>query len=144
MASLPFGAEPEDTGEFMLGRIAVTPVFLESDGSIDPSTENWSPAQVEQVFSNIQTGLNWWTQLLATKSSVHSLEWVIDRTYVDNQPPISYEPINRNSNAYTLWVSEFLTDIGYASSPDIETNMHIQPRAASKMEYRLVVYHLRR
>jgi hypothetical protein len=123
MASLPFGAEPEDTGEFMLGRIAVTPVFLESDGSIDPSTEDWSPAQVEQVFSNIQTGLNWWTQLLATKSSVHTLEWVLDRTYVDNQPPISYEPINRNSNAYSLWVSEFLTDIGYASSPDLETNM---------------------
>lgn len=123
MASLPFGAEPEDTGEFMLGRIAVTPVFLESDGSIDPSTEDWSPAQVNQVFSNIQTGLNWWTQLLATKSSVHTLEWVIDRTYVDNQPPISYEPINRNSNAYSLWVSEFLTDVGFASSPDLETNI---------------------
>ena len=27
-AGLPFGAAPEDTGEFMLGRIAVTPVFL--------------------------------------------------------------------------------------------------------------------
>ena len=46
MASLPFGAEADDTGEFMLGRVAVTPVFLESDGSIDRSTENWTQSQI--------------------------------------------------------------------------------------------------
>lgn len=123
MASLPFGADPDDTGEFMLGRVAVTPVFLESDGSIDPSTENWSTGQINSVLSNIQTGLNWWTELLATKSSVHTLEWVIDTTYATTPKATSYEPIARTSNSYSLWIPEFLQDVGFASQPSLEANM---------------------
>jgi len=123
MATLPYGAEPDDTGEFMLGRIAVTPVFLESDGSIDASTENWTTGHINQVLNNIQTGLNWWNRLLATKSSVHTLEWVIDTTYTTNITPTPYEPIARNSNAYSLWVSEFLSDVGFSSSSVLEENI---------------------
>ena len=78
MATLPYGAEFDDTSEFLLGRVAVTPVFLESNGATDANTENWTPAQINQVLSNIQTGLNWWSQLLATKSSVHTLDFIID------------------------------------------------------------------
>ncbi len=123
MATLPYGAEADDTGEFMLGRVAVTPVFLESDGRIDANTENWTQGQINQVLSNIQTGLNWWTQLLATKSSVHTLEWVIDTTYTSTLTPTPYEPISRNSNAYTMWVSQFLSDVGFSAGPDIDTNV---------------------
>ncbi len=123
MATLPFGAQADDTGEFMLGRIAVTPVFLESDGSIDASTENWTPSQVNQVLSNIQTGLNWWSQLLATKSTVHTLEWVIDTTYATNLTPTPYEPIARNSNAYSIWVSKFLSDVGFAGNTNLDDNI---------------------
>ena len=123
MATLPFGAEPDDTAEFLLGRVAVTPVFLESDGTIDANTENWTPGHINQVLSNIQTGLNWWSQLLATKSSVHTLDWVIDTTYTSNLTPTPYEPISRTSNSYTLWVSKFLSDVGFASSPSLEDNV---------------------
>lgn len=123
MASLPFGATAEDTGEFMLGRVAVTPVLLESDGTIDPSTENWTPSHVAAVMNNVQTGLNWWTQLLQKESSVHTLEWVIDRSYADNRPSTPYEPINRTSNAYELWVSQFLSDIGFNQTNNLESNI---------------------
>ena len=64
-AGLPFGATSADTAEFFLGRIAVTPVFLESNGQIDPSTENWTSEQKAAVLGNIQTGLNWWKQLMS-------------------------------------------------------------------------------
>ncbi|MEQ1828368.1 MAG: protein containing Planctomycete extracellular domain protein, partial [Pirellula sp.] len=122
-AGLPFGAVPDDTGEFMLGRIAVTPVFLESNGQLDPSTENWTPSQKASVLSNIQTGLAWWKQLLATKSSVHSLDFVIDATYVDNPAETPYEPITRTSNAYIDWVSRFLVDEGFSESTQLESNV---------------------
>ncbi len=123
MATLPYGAEGDDTGEFMLGRIAVTPVFLESDGTIDANTENWTPGHINQVLNNIQTGLNWWTQLLATKSSVHTLDWVIDTTYTTKLTPTPYEPISRTSNSYSLWVSKFLSDVGFAGSSILEDNI---------------------
>ena len=122
-AGLPFGAVPEDTGEFMLGRIAVTPVFLESTGQIDPNTENWTPAQKTTVLNNIQSGLNWWKQLLATKSAIQSLDFVIDTTYVDTPAPTPFEPISRISNAYSDWVSQFLVDRGFSQSSQLDTNM---------------------
>ena len=121
--TLPFGAEPSDLGEFMLGRIAVTPILLESDGRIDNNTENWTPTHVAEVERNIRDGLQWWTELLATKSSLHNLDWVIDTTYINNRPATPYEPINRISNNFSLWVGQFLTDSGYASSNDLATNI---------------------
>jgi len=123
MATLPFGAEADDTGEFMLGRVAVTPVFLESDGSIDPSTENWTQSHIASVLNNIQTGLNWWTNLLATKSSIHTLQWVIDPLYATTPKSTPFEPISRNSNHYTQWVSRFLSDVGFSSGGGLMDNV---------------------
>lgn len=123
MASLPFGAAPEDTGEFMLGRVAVTPVFVESSGILDPSTEDWTPTHKAEVLQKIESGLDWWRQLLATKTSRHSLEFVIDRAFAD-QPFVSlYEPINRRSNDYQLFVNEFLVNRGFNQGAELETNM---------------------
>ena len=122
-AGLPFGATSADTAEYFLGRIAVTPVFLESNGQIDPSTENWTSEQKASVLGNIQTGLNWWKQLLATKSSVHTLDFVIDTTYVNSPAPTPYEPIARISNAYSDWVSQFLVDAGFSQSSQLDTNV---------------------
>jgi hypothetical protein len=122
-AGLPFGATAADTGEYLLGRIAVTPVFLESNGQIDQNTENWTSEQKATVLGNIQTGLNWWKQLLATKSSVHTLDFVIDSTYVNSPAPTPYEPISRISNSYSDWVSQFLVDSGFSESSQLETNV---------------------
>ena len=111
MTSMPFGASANDLGEYMLGRIAVTPVLLESDGSHDLNAEDWTPSHVATVMNNIQEGLNWWNRLLAKEAPIHNLEWVIDRTYVDTRLNTPYEPINRTSNAYELWVGRFLSDV---------------------------------
>jgi hypothetical protein len=124
MATLPYGAEHDDTGEFMLGRVVVTPVFLESDGTINPSTENWNTAQIRDVLNNIKVGLDWWKNLLATKSSVHTLDWVIDETsYAVFPKSTPYEPINLRSDAYAQWVPQFLQDIGYSSNVSIDANI---------------------
>ena len=85
MTALPFGAMPEDTGEFMLGDVHVTVVLMESNNSIDNGTitysaatnpprgpseeieytpENWTLAAKEAVKQNILEGLNWWKDTL--------------------------------------------------------------------------------
>lgn len=115
-AGQPFGAFEEDTGEFLLGKVAVTPVFLESNGEIDANTENWTSAHIQEVLQNIEVGLHWWVDTLATFHSVHSLEFVIDPTFATTPVATKYEPISRVSNDYSLWVQEFLTGAGYSSS----------------------------
>ncbi len=112
----PFGAFEEDTGEFMLGRVAVTPVFLESNGDTDTSTENWTQAHIEEVLGKIEEGLRWWVDTLATFESVHELEFVIDPLYAETPVETAYEPISRISNDYSLWVQDFLTEMGYSGN----------------------------
>ncbi len=123
MASLPYGAFEEDTGEFFLGRVAVTPVLLESNGAIDANTENWNSGHISQVLLNLQEGLQWWKDLLATKTSVHTLDFQIDTTFATTPVPSSYEGINRVSNDYALWVTEFLNGKGFNQSSSLEQNI---------------------
>ncbi|MCC6509729.1 MAG: protein containing Planctomycete extracellular domain protein, partial [Pirellulaceae bacterium] len=123
LASLPYGALEQDTGEFMLGRVAVTPVFLESNGQQDASTENWNPSLIQSTLQTIQTGVNWWVDLLADQGSLHSLEFVLDTTYATTPVATRYEPISRVSNDYSLWTEEFLAGVGFNQTSNFETNM---------------------
>ncbi len=100
----------------MLGRVAVTPIFLESNGQIDANTENWTQAHIADVLAKIEEGMQWWVDTLATFNSVHELEFVIDPVYAETPVATKYEPISRISNDFTLWVQEFLTERGYSNN----------------------------
>jgi hypothetical protein len=113
MTAAPLGAMPYDTGEFMLGRIAVTPVLVESNGAIDPNSEDWTTAEINQVLQNVRTGMQWWVDTLAEQNTVHSLEFVIDETFATTPVPTSYEPITRQSQAFNQYIGEFLVGQGY-------------------------------
>lgn len=142
-AALPFGAEPADTGEFMLGRIAVTPILLESNGQLNTSTENWNQAHIDESLSKLSEGLDWWKELLGKTSTVHSLDFVIDRTYADRPVPTAYEPIERVSNDYALWTQEFLMRVGYAQSSSLEENMrafNIAQRQKANADWSFTVF----
>jgi hypothetical protein len=124
-ASLPFGAQPGDTGEFMLGRVAVTPVFLESDGTRDLNQYDWSPSVIQEVMSNLEEGLQWWVDLLRTKTTVHELEWIIDDQFARDPVETGYEPISRVSNDFRFWVREFLDGRGFSSAGSIDADMRL-------------------
>ena len=123
LASLPYGALPQDTGEYMLGKIAVTPVLLESNGQVDANTENWTPTLIQSALQTVEKGVDWWVDLLAKQNTKHSLEFVLNTTYATNPAPTRYEPISRPSNDYGLWVQEFLVGAGFSSSSSMELNM---------------------
>lgn len=107
LTSLPFGASPQDTAEFMLGEVAVNVVLLESDGSIDASTEDWTPELIAGVKENIEEGLQWWIDTLALYSDRHQLNFVVDYTRADAPFETGYEPISRGSQDFSLWIDEF-------------------------------------
>jgi hypothetical protein len=116
LSAVPYGASAEDTGEFMLGDVSVTLVLLESNGRIDPNTENWQPQEIAKVKQAVQDGLNWWENLLAAQDSVHTLQFHLDFTYADQPIPTRYEPISRPSDDYELWIEDFFTQVGLGDS----------------------------
>ena len=120
MAADSIGVTPTDTGEFLLGRVAVTPVFFESNGQIDTQTQNWDTEEIDHVLAKITDSVNWWSDTLDTLNTVHSLEFVIDDTYAVNPVETPYEPIDRSSSDFNLYVGDFITDQGYGDVNSIE------------------------
>lgn len=97
-----------ETSEYLIGSVAVGIVFLESNGTIDPSTENWTSPRETLVVSKIRdSGLSW----LANYNPDANISFVYDIHY---RVPTSYEPINHPQTDEGLWISEAMTYLGYS------------------------------
>ena len=115
LAGLPFGAAADDTGEYMLGDVLVTAVLLESDGSLDENLEDWTVSQREEIRQRVTEGTQWWSELLDQQNSVHELNFHYDFTYLDSPIQTGYEPINRPSDEFMLWIEDFFEAVDVSS-----------------------------
>jgi Dockerin type I domain len=120
LAADSLGVTPLDTGEFLLGTVSVTPVFFESNGQIDPQTQNWSAAEIDSVLAKITEGVNWWSDMLDTLGTVHTLDFVIDDSFALEPFETGYEPIDRSSTTFNSYVGEFVTAQGFGDANSIE------------------------
>jgi hypothetical protein len=108
-----------DLSEFMIGSVALGIIFLESDGSIDPSTEDWTSLEKTVALGALgisggyQAWINWF---ISEGLNYHSLNFYTEEHTVS----ISYEPIIHPS-AITddtwekLYVAEAMSKLGYTS-----------------------------
>ncbi len=116
----PLGATGHDTAEYMLGRVAVTPVLFESNGGVDANTENWTAEEIDAVLGRIDEAMQWWTDTLDQLGTVHELEFVIDDTFARTPFETGYEPIARRSQDHLIYGEEFLTAQGYDDFRNID------------------------
>ena len=141
LSVVPLGALPQDTGEYMLGDVAVSLVLMESTGV--ESTEDWNSDSIDAVKTKIRQSLDWWEETLAAQSSIHSLRFHIDEQYADNPVPTEIEPISHVSNDYTIWVNDFLDHAGSNSSENISTDIRLfnhQQRAAVDADWGFTIF----
>lgn len=112
VASTAYGAGYYDTSEYMIGSVAVALILPESNGAVDPSTEDWTPAEQQTVYSEVVEGTSWWISRQPTAGISFTYE-------VHNSVPTGYEPITRNhGNPYYggeehLWMGEVMSSIGF-------------------------------
>jgi hypothetical protein len=122
----PYGAMPDDTGEYMLGDVAVNVVLMESDPTMAPydnnstsdpvhpghglMSENWDPSpgatginSIAVVKQNVAAALQWWKDTLVNMfpSASNLLNFEINWTYADHPVHTGYEPIARISNDFS-------------------------------------------
>jgi len=117
----PYGADYHDPSEFMLGKVWLTVVLLESDGSIDANIEDWTGSQITSVKNEIEEGATWWEDTLRAShpATPHNLEFLVDFTYADNPVATGYEPITRSYSNQTYWIDSFLNQVGYNTASSI-------------------------
>lgn len=120
MAADSIGVTPKDNGEFLLGTVTVTPVFLESNGQVDPQSQNWTSEEIDEMIAKVGVGVNWWSDTLDTLGTVHSLDFFIDETYARTPFETPYEPIDLNTSAIDQYIGDFVTRLGYGDSRSIE------------------------
>lgn len=106
-----------ETSEYLIGSVAFSVIPLESDGSIDPQTENWNDGGVSEIGTvrvEISQALNWWKSQNPNASVSFRGHPRPDFLWRVHQPvPISYEPINRPSTDEGLWIGEAMTSLGF-------------------------------
>ena len=105
----PPGAKVNDTSEFMLGNVVLGVVLAESDGSVDPESEDWTSTEESNVTSEIIAGLDWYV----AKAAWRPLTYYVVFNYA---VPTGYEPITRPSYSDNLWINECIANLGYAST----------------------------
>ncbi len=114
----PFGATELNTSEFLAGAVSINIVLVESDGSIDSSTENWSANRESEVVAGIVSGLEW-IRIQEPQASLRFVYHVYPgRT--DVRARTGYEPIRRaadpsGSTGEDRWAKDVLTKLGYAT-----------------------------
>jgi hypothetical protein len=96
------------TSEFMAGSVAVGIVLVESDGSVDPSTEDWTVDEKQLVFNEIVGALNWWAELEPRAN----LSFVYEDHFTDPLPT-SVEPISRPYRDQKYWMADAMGALGY-------------------------------
>jgi hypothetical protein len=139
----PYGAMPDDTGEYMLGDVVVNVVFMQSDPNMAPydvapkptgngyTAENWTPDEITSEEAKISAAMQWWKDTLATEfpkvpSSV--LNFHLNFKYADTPVLTGYEPIARSSNDFspstgTGWIYDFLHFVHYDQTGQYSTDI---------------------
>ncbi len=102
-----------DTSEYMMGSISVGIFLLESNGSLEPSSETWSATEENQVKSEIKEALNWWVQQDVNASVSFSYDWHFQVNV--SYEPIKHESVFTNASWEELWVTEAMESLGYTS-----------------------------
>jgi len=117
-----YGPTESRLADYMLGEVAVAIVLLESNGAIDPNTENWGQWEIDKVYTEILEGLSWWENKSAMYNGSNSLTFKVYQE-APILAPTSYEPISRNGGPpegwwngdEDLWIDEAMAYLGYDS-----------------------------
>jgi hypothetical protein len=109
LSGLPYGARWRDTSELMLGRVAVSILFPESDGSFDTNRYDWTPALEDSVIRSAVRGLLKWTGLASDRGV--SLTFLLE---IYPALPTRYEPIMHPVVDELSWIEDVLEPlVGY-------------------------------
>jgi hypothetical protein len=93
---------------FLAGRVAVQLIFVESDGKIEPSTKNWTNAQITLASDQIAAALDWWRISLPNAR----IEFDITSRIVAS----GYEPIEHDLSTEGQWIGDTFKNMGFTAA----------------------------
>lgn len=105
--------DPQHTSEYLIGSVGVSLILLESDGSVDPSTENWDAARADQVAAKVQEAFDFW----ANEEPDTHLSFAL-KTGPTGKPyqivETGFEPVAHGVQDEFLWINAAMAKLGYS------------------------------
>jgi hypothetical protein len=110
---LPRNATFIDQSAYAMGRMTWNVIMIESNGAIDVNQENWTPAEIATIQTEIGQAQTFWEGLTAGFHPGARLS--IDIHYETGEVPLEtgYEPIRRSSGDENRWINEAMDTLGY-------------------------------
>jgi hypothetical protein len=106
--TVPYGAGTIDTSVFYVGDVVVTIICPESNGNIDPDTEEWTSAEESAITSRVIAAYD---ALMLEEGGSH-ITYTYDFLY---RQTCDYEAATRwISSLSTTWVEHIMDNLGYA------------------------------
>lgn len=101
-------ADSRGPSQFMAGSVAVRLILPQNDGTRDPVSEQWSPAQITQITGEVQRALDWWQAHLPLARLSFQLHVEV--------APTAYEPIRYGLASEGRWISDLMARMGYSGA----------------------------
>ena len=108
LTSSAAGSTPNQPSGFLAGHVAVQLVFVESDGGVEPSSEDWTADQIATIRSKVGEALEWWRKQLPNAR----LRFDLSDRVVGSQ----YEPIQHRLSDEGRWIGDVLRRLGYSGT----------------------------
>lgn len=101
-------ADKYQPSAFMAGSVAINLVFVQSNGSIDASSEQWTTEQINLITDQTNQALAWWQRQLPLAR--------LSFTVVPQTVQSSYEPIKHSLSSEGQWIADVLKQTGATGS----------------------------
>ncbi len=105
----PDGAGFWDGSEYLLGKVGVAVVLVESDGRAEPSSEDWTEEEKLLVLSGVVEAMEFWASRAPSGLLSFTYEFHTD-------VPVSVEPIRRAQREEGVWIGEALEALGFGGA----------------------------
>jgi hypothetical protein len=103
-----------ETSEYMIGKVGVYIIFVESDGGLDPNLYDWDKTSINWAKNGIYMALNWWKSQYPFQNP--RLEFYVNVETVIGYT--KYEPMLRTWEDHELWVPDVLKRLGCRDGSD--------------------------
>jgi len=97
-----------ETSEYMIGKVGVYIIFVESNGELDLNLYNWDETSINWAKNGIYMALNWWKSQYPFRNP--KLEFYVNVETVIGYT--KYEPMLRPLEDHELWVTDVLKRLG--------------------------------
>jgi len=95
-----------DTSEYLYGSVGAIVITLESNGTIDEQSQNWTTTEDQEIIFQTENVTDW----LAAQEPRANITFIL-KYYL--RLPTPYEPIDRPRTDIGLWIGKAMDYLGY-------------------------------